>query len=82
MRIDEGRAQFGKTSLCVVRSGENSGGLLRGEIVRFRQISQAFGSSFRRDVTLGTGEKFVSDHEFLDRGGAKERREVVGMKMK
>src|SRR5713226_4306973 len=47
------------------------------QVVRLPCFHELHCRTLRRDVALGRAEKFVANHEFLNRSGAQERRKVV-----
>src|SRR5260370_34861441 len=47
------------------------------EIMNLARIAEAICRRFRRQVSLRAAQKLVADHEFLNFGGAQERRKVV-----
>src|SRR5260370_17373397 len=53
----------------------------RVHVVRLCCFDEVKCSTLRRKVPLRGAEKFVTHHEFLNRGGAQERRKVVRMQV-
>src|SRR5258708_19720650 len=49
--------------------------------MNFARLEEAIRGLLRRNVALGRAEKFVTDHEFLNRSRAQERRKVVRMQV-
>src|SRR5258708_24026695 len=49
--------------------------------MNFARLEEAIRGVLRRNVALGRAEKFVTDHEFLNRSRAQERRKVVRMQV-
>src|SRR5258708_38933153 len=57
------------------------GTLGRVKIMSSARLEEAIRGVLRRNVALGRAEKFVTDHEFLNRSRAQERRKVVRMQV-
>jgi len=49
--------------------------------MNFARLKETIRGVLRRNVALGSAEKFVTDHEFLNRSRAQERRKVVRMQV-
>src|SRR5260370_33700866 len=51
------------------------------KIMNFTCLDKPVRSALRRNVALGSAEKFVNDHKLLNRGGTQEGRKIVRMEV-
>src|SRR5712691_7968964 len=81
MTMAAGLALHIRASLCESVAPCENPRLGSIKIVNLARFDNPVRGALRRNVALRRAEKFVADHEFLNRRGAQQRREIMGVEV-